>query len=231
MGHLWVKICGLTQPDQAIAVARAGADAIGFICVPTSPRYVTPAQLQALAQALIDQSYGTVERVGVFVDATDDVIAAAVTAGQLTTLQLHGQESPERCHQLHQRHPALRLIKAFRVRSAQVLDAINAYDAVVDAVLLDAYHPESFGGTGNTLDWPTLQAFRPQRPWILAGGLTPENLASALTMLSPTGIDLSSGVEDRPGDKNLERVRQLFVALQRLDARSQPEAGRLKQER
>ncbi|MDA0268755.1 MAG: phosphoribosylanthranilate isomerase [Cyanobacteria bacterium] len=214
MGHPWVKICGLTQPDQAIAVASQGADAIGFICVPASPRYVTVETLQRLGQTLIDQGYGTVERVGVFVDATDDEIAAAITAGQLTTLQLHGQESPERCQQLRQRYPDLRWIKAFRVRSPAVLNTIPTYDAVVDAVLLDAYHPHEFGGTGNTLDWPTLKAFRPRLPWILAGGLTPENIVQALALLSPNGIDLSSGVEDRPGDKNLVRVRQLFAALQ-----------------
>lgn len=213
MGNPWVKICGLMQPAQAIAVAEQGADAIGFICVPTSPRYVTPAQLKSLGQVLIAQGHAAVERVGVFVNATDATLADAITAGQLTTLQLHGQESPQRCQQLRQRYPDLKLIKAFRIRSSAALAAIQSYEAGVDAVLLDAYHPHRLGGTGNTLDWSVLQDFHPQRPWILAGGLTPENIVDALTTLSPDGVDLSSGVEDRPGQKNLGRVQQLFDGL------------------
>lgn len=217
MGYPWVKICGLMHPTEAIAIAEYGADAIGFICVPTSPRYVTSEQLRALGAALIANG-PTVERVGVFVDATDVSLDEAVTAGQLTTLQLHGQESPAHCQQIRQRHPALKLIKAFRIRTPEDLATIQTYGQDVDAVLLDAYHPHLFGGTGKTLDWSALQAFRPQHPWILAGGLTPENIVGALTALSPNGVDLSSGVEDRPGQKNLARVQQLFDTLKDLGA-------------
>lgn len=169
----WVKICGLTQPEQAIAVARQGADAIGFIRAPTSPRYVTLDQLQRMSQGLIDNGYASVERVGVFVDADDPAIAAAIAAGQLTTLQLHGQESPGRCQDLRLRHPEVRLIKALRVRSPAVLHTIPTYEAVVDALLLDAYHPQEFGGTGNTLDWPTLKAFCPPVALDFGGGDSP----------------------------------------------------------
>ena len=217
MGYPWVKICGLMAPEQAITIAQQGADAIGFICVPASPRYVTPAVLKSLGAALF-RGHSAGERVGGFVEASDADIETAVVAGQLTTLQLHGAESPERCQQLRQRYPDLRLIKAFRIRSPEALGQIQPYEAVADAVLLDAYHPQVFGGTGQTLDWSALQAFCSQKPWILAGGLTPDNIVEALTVLSPQGIDLSSGVENRPGDKNLERVQQLFDALQKLDA-------------
>jgi phosphoribosylanthranilate isomerase len=225
MGYPWVKICGLTQPEQAIAIARQGADAIGLICVPTSPRYVTLDQLQRLKEGLISSGYASVERVGVFVDADDQAIAAAITAGQLTTLQLHGQESPERCQEMRLCYPNLRLIKALRVRSPEVLATTPVYESIVDGILLDAYHPDSFGGTGNTLDWSTLQNFRPQCPWVLAGGLTPENIIEALSRMSPDGIDLSSGVENHPGDKNLARVEQLFAILKGLNAPSQSQTG------
>ena len=212
-GNLWVKICGLTDPAETLSVAQAGADAIGFICVPRSPRYVSPAQLPALTQPLQSSPWGVVERVGVFVDATPETLAAYQVGDRLTALQLHGQESPTDCQRLRARYPDLKLIKAFRIRRAADLLAIAAYDDAVDRVLLDAYHPQQLGGTGQTLDWSTLQRFQPRRPWILAGGLTPENVTIALADLAPYGIDLSSGVEINPGHKDLGRVQHLFQGL------------------
>lgn len=214
---LWVKICGLTQAPQAIAVAEHGASAIGFIGVAKSPRYVTPEQIQVISQALIAAGHAQVARVGVFADADIEDVATASAIAQLTTVQLHGQESPAWCAALRQRMPHLGLMKAFRIRDRDDLAAIAAYESSVDAVLLDAYHPHLLGGTGHTLDWGTLQRFRPSVPWILAGGLTPENVGTALTSTAPNGIDLSSGVEIRPGDKDLDKVRRLFEALGHCD--------------
>jgi phosphoribosylanthranilate isomerase len=210
---LWVKICGLTDPAETRPVAQAGADAIGFICVPRSPRYVPPAQLAALTQPLQSFPERLVERVGVFVDATLETLVAYQVGDRLTALQLHGQESPADCQRIRARYPELTLIKAFRIRQATDLAAIAAYDEVVDRILLDAYHPQQWGGTGQTLDWATLQRFQPHHPWILAGGLTPDNVTTALAHLTPYGIDLSSGVEISPGHKDVGQVQRLFEAL------------------
>jgi phosphoribosylanthranilate isomerase len=217
---LWVKICGLTVPEQAVAIARQGSSAIGFIAVPKSPRYVTPLQMQAISEALVAAEYAQVERVGVFVDASLETLEVAVLTGKLTTLQLHGQESPAHCPQIRQRLPEVNLIKAFRIRDDADLAAIRPYESVVDALLLDAYHPHLQGGTGETLNWRSLQTFRPTKPWILAGGLNSDNISEALALLQPDGIDLSSGVELNPGNKCLHQTQRLFTTLSHLQMRS-----------
>ncbi|MEO0984393.1 MAG: phosphoribosylanthranilate isomerase [Cyanobacteria bacterium J06639_14] len=211
---LWVKICGLIVPEQAVAIARIGADAIGLIGVQSSPRYVTPLQMRAISHALIEASFDSVERVGVLVNADVKALAEMVDVGKLTTLQLHGQESPETCTAIRQLYPDLKLIKAFRIKSEADLASTQLYENVVDAILLDAYDPQQLGGTGKTLPWRSLQNFQPRQPWILAGGLKPENIQEALASLTPHGIDLSSGVESSPGNKSLPKVKQLFAALQ-----------------
>jgi phosphoribosylanthranilate isomerase len=204
-----IKICGITQPEQGAAIAHLGADALGFICVAASPRYVTPAQIQAIAQAIPPE----IERVGVFVNAPLAEICDGVTVGQLTGVQLHGEESPEFCRQLRQACPTVTIWKAVRVRSPETLTTLSDYLPLVDALLLDAYHPHLYGGTGHTLDWGSLQTFAPPCPWLLAGGLTPENVATAIAQLHPDGVDVSSGVERSPGDKDLDRVQQLIQAV------------------
>lgn len=222
---LRVKICGITQPEQGRAIALMGATALGFICAPSSPRYVTPQQIAAIVTQLPTQpltGQWVCDRIGVFVDAPLETIEQTVTIGQLNSVQLHGQETPAYCQQLRQRLPQVELIKALRVKSTAALNEAKAYEAWVDALLLDAYHPTLAGGTGQTLDWQALQQFRPAIPWLLAGGLTPDNILEALSQLHPDGIDLSSGVEHSPGNKNLERVQQLFLQLQALQ--TQPEA-------
>jgi len=217
---LWVKICGLTVPDQAVAIARQGSSAIGFIGAPQSPRYVTPLQMQAISEALMAAEYAQVERVGVFVDASLETLEVAALTGKLTTLQLHGQESPAHCQHIRQQLPEVKLIKAFRIRDEADLAAIRPYESVVDALLLDAYHPHLQGGTGETLNWRSLQTFRPAKPWILAGGLNPDNLSEALALLQPDGVDLSSGVELSPGNKCLHQTQRLFTQLSHLQMRS-----------
>jgi len=204
-----IKICGITKPEQGAAIARLGATALGFICVPSSPRYVTPAQIQAV----VAQLPHPVDCIGVFANAEMGEIAPVVAIAGLTGVQLHGSESPEFCQQLRQVLPSQEIIKALRVRSPADLLAAESYIQVVDALLLDAYHPQMLGGTGKTLDWTTLSQFAPSCPWFLAGGLTPDNVLIALSQLQPSGIDLSSGVERSPGDKDLDRVAQLFKKL------------------
>lgn len=212
-----VKICGITKPDQGDAIAKLGATALGFICVPTSPRYVTSAQIRAVVEHLSVN----VDRIGVFANTTIEEVCQTVSAAVLNGVQLHGNESPEFCHQLRQLLPSVELIKALRVQTPESLSQANPYTEAVDTLLLDAYHPIQLGGTGKTLDWTTLRGYNPCRPWLLAGGLTPDNVLDALRQVQPSGIDLSSGVELSPGDKDLARVAQLF---EKLGARKVPKS-------
>lgn len=207
-----VKICGITQVDQAIAIAHQGATDLGFICVAQSPRYVPPDRIAAIVQALSAVQL-RVNTVGVFANATTADVLAVVAQTGLSAVQLHGTESLEQCQQVRSQLPHTRLIKAIRVRSQADLDLALAYAAAVDALLLDAYHPDQLGGTGLTLDWRSLETFAPPCPWLLAGGLRPANIGQALTTLAPQGIDLSSGVEHSPGVKDLALVQQLFVQI------------------
>ncbi len=211
--NMRVKICGITQAEQAIAIARHGATHLGFICVPQSPRYLSPTAIAEITQAL-DAAGVVTKTVGVFADASLVEMADIARQANLSHIQLHGQETLEQCQQLLAELPGIFLIKAIRVRTAADLVRAEAYAPYVDALLLDAYHPQQLGGTGLTLDWDALGSFRPTCPWMLAGGLTPENVSTALSTLRPDGIDLSSGVEQHPGVKDLALVQHLFEQLQ-----------------
>lgn len=204
-----IKICGITKPEQGKAIASFGATALGFICVPTSPRYVNATQIQAVIAHLP----ASIDRIGVFANTTLKEISQVVAATKLTGVQLHGDESPAFCHHLRSLLPDVEIVKALRIRDARALAQAAAYSIYVDTLLLDAYDPQQLGGTGRTLDWRTLQQFQSSLPWFLAGGLTPDNIATALTQLRPHGIDLSSGVERSPGDKDLDKVARLFEQL------------------
>lgn len=210
---LQVKICGITTVAQGRAIAQLGATALGYICVAQSPRYITPDHIAPITATL-----PTVQHFGVFANATLSEMVTVTTTTGLNVIQLHGDETPATCQLLrdalaHAGLHKIKLVKAFRIRTAEDLDTALGYEACVDMLLLDAYHPDQLGGTGKTLDWPTLKAFSPRLPWFLAGGLTPENILTALSQLSPNGIDLSSGVERSPGNKDLAKVRQLFEQL------------------
>ncbi|MEM9217669.1 MAG: phosphoribosylanthranilate isomerase [Cyanobacteria bacterium P01_F01_bin.150] len=216
-----VKICGITQPEQGMAIAQLGATALGFICVSSSPRYVTPHQIQRITKPLLEQPstklnkfLTPVDRVGVFANADLNIIHRTVKVGLLNVVQLHGNESLEFCQQVKAALSTTEVIKAFRIRDQDALVQTYDYATAVDTILLDAYHPTILGGTGHTLDWSILQAFKPSCPWFLAGGLNPGNVADAIAQVHPDGIDLSSGVEDSPGNKNLEKVKHLFQQIQ-----------------
>ena len=204
-----IKICGITSIEQGTEIAKMGATDLGFICVPSSPRYLNLTKLHPLITAL----GSVVNTVGVFADFSVMTIAQVVSITELNTVQLHGNESIEFCHELRDILPETEIIKAWRVRDNGDLDKIAAYSQVVDGLLLDAYHPDALGGTGQTLDWEQLAAFNPPIPWLLAGGLTPDNICTALSQLQPDGIDLSSGVEVAPGNKDLALVDRLFTNL------------------
>ena len=215
-----IKICGITKPDQGRAIAQLGASALGFICVPASPRFVSPLQIQQIVAQLPQPEAGRspIDRVGVFVNSTAADIVETVAIAQLNVVQLHGTESPQFCQTLKAMLPTVELIKAMRVRDPETLTQTIAYLGAIDTLLLDAYLPSAtpgqYGGTGKTIDWEILRQFRPACPWLLAGGLTPDNILAALDQIQPDGVDLSSGVELAPGDKNLIEVERLFTLLQ-----------------
>jgi phosphoribosylanthranilate isomerase len=204
-----IKICGICQPDQGVAIAELGIKTLGFICVPSSPRYVTAEK----ARQILEKLPPDIQTIGVFADANLETIKQVVLATGFTGIQLHGNETTEFCREIKQALPNREIIKALRIQSAESLHNAIAYYSVVDTLLLDAYHPQQLGGTGQTLPWESLKKFKPPCPWFLAGGLTPENVLTALSYLQPDGIDLSSGVERSPGNKDLDKISQLVKVL------------------
>jgi phosphoribosylanthranilate isomerase len=210
-----IKICGITKPEQGKAIAQLGATSLGFVCVPQSPRYILPEQIRLVVDHLPVHplTHASIDRVGVFANATVVEICQVVAIANLNAVQLHGNESPAFCQQLRTTLPEVEILKALRISSSECLTEAEAYLDSIDALLLDAYHPKLLGGTGKTLDWSSLENFRPNCPWLLAGGLNPNNVLDALNQVLPDGIDLSSGVEHSPGDKDLTKVAQLFEQL------------------
>ncbi len=214
---LQVKICGITQVEQGVAIAQSGATALGYICVTQSPRYITPEAIAVITSA-VEAKYPQVQHFGVFANEEIARMVAIARSTNFTTLQLHGSETLALCQLLRDAleisGPSnIQLVKALRIREASDLEEAHRYAPYVDGLLLDAYHPDQLGGTGKTLDWQALKSFSPSCPWFLAGGLTPDNVLSALSQVSPNGIDLSSGVERSPGDKDMEKVRRLFAQI------------------
>ncbi len=205
---LRVKICGITQANQATAITDLGIRTLGFICVRKSPRWIEPPDIATISQALKTHAPAT-RRIGVFAKADLATIQDTVQVGQLTGVQLHGDESLAFAKQVRAALPKVELIKAVRVRGPEDLAMAETFTQTVDALLLDAYHPTQLGGTGHQIDWAMLREFSPTVPWLLAGGLKPDNVVEALNLLQPGGIDLSSGVEHSPGDKDLARVEKL----------------------
>ena len=217
---MYIKICGLTKLDQAQAIAQMGVNAIGFICVPASPRYISASAIGQITTNLIgaESEISDLDLIGVFVNAGIKEICETVEIAGLNAVQLHGDESPEFCIELRSRlakiNTKIKVIKAFRVKNQAGLAQAQLFSEVADALLLDAYDPQMAGGTGKTLDWQMLRDFAPNCDWWLAGGLSPENVEQAIALVSPSGLDVSSGVERSAGDKDLDKV-QKFVAIAR----------------
>lgn len=192
-----VKICGITNLADARAAVEAGADLLGFVFYEKSPRHVTVQAAKAIARQLPPY----VAKVGVFVNASEELVSQALGECGLNVLQFHGDETPEDCVKF-----GVMSMKAFRVRDEESLKALPAYQT--DAWLLDAYTPGVRGGTGATLNWDlAVEAMKFGRPIFLAGGLTPENVAQAVRKVQPFAVDVSSGVEASPGKKDHGKVR------------------------
>jgi len=196
-----VKICGITNREDALAAVEAGAHALGFVFA-ASPRQVTPAQAAEIIAALPP----FVLTVGVFVDAE---VAPTLSRCPLHAVQFHGQESPGVLAGI----TGVRRIKACRVATSADLELLAAYREVADAFLLDARVPGIAGGTGQSFPWPLArEACRFGRPIILAGGLTPENVTAAIAAGRPEAVDVSSGVEASPGRKDPDAMRRFVAA-------------------
>ncbi|MFZ4555197.1 MAG: phosphoribosylanthranilate isomerase [Pseudanabaena sp.] len=220
---MYIKICGLTKLEQAQAIAQMGVNAIGFICVPASPRYISASAIGQITANLIASKseiadLDLLDLIGVFVNASIGEICETVEIAGLNAVQLHGDESPEFCIELRSHltkiNIKVKIIKAFRVKNQAGLAQAQLFSEVADALLLDAYDPQMAGGTGKILDWQMLRDFDPNCDWWLAGGLSPDNVEQAIALVSPNGLDVSSGVERSAGDKDLDKV-QKFVAIAR----------------
>lgn len=197
-----VKICGITNVEDGLAAAAAGADALGFIFYEQSPRYVPVEK----AATVIRDLPAPIVKVGVFVDADEDTVYRAIRECGLNLLQFHGSESPEYCVQF-----GLMSMKAFQVRDALSLTRLT--DFKTDAWLLDAYSPNKLGGTGEKFNWDlAIEARKLGRPIFLAGGLTSENVAEAVRQVEPYAVDVSSGVEASPGKKDYGKVKAFIDA-------------------
>ncbi len=205
---LWIKICGNTSLEDALLAANAGADAVGFVFAP-SPRRVTIDQVAQITPHLP----ATLEKIGVFVDATIEEITATTRACSLTGAQLHSSTSPEKTKKLRAEFgPTLRILRVvyFGPQAAEQA-ASFATDPNIDAILVDSRTATAVGGTGITFDWDaarkTLFGPHSSTKLVVAGGLNPTNVAQAITTLHPWGVDVVSGVESTPGHKDPAKLR------------------------
>ncbi|MBI4323635.1 MAG: phosphoribosylanthranilate isomerase [Chloroflexi bacterium] len=204
---LRVKICGITNVLDALAAVDAGANALGFVFYKRSPRFVTGQSARAIIGALPP----LVAKVGVFVNAPEALVRRMIQQCGLDTLQFHGDETPQFCRAF-----GLKTIKAFRIRDQQSLARLADYTE--EAWLLDSDVPGKLGGTGARFNWELAgEAKKMKRTIILAGGLTPENVAEAIRQVHPYAVDVSSGVESAPGKKDPVKMRN-FIRIARAEA-------------
>jgi len=205
-----IKICGLTTPDAVEAAAKARADFAGFVFCPPSPRHLS----LDTARALTSQAEGRVSRVALFVDADDAEIAETTAAARFEVLQLQGKESPERVAQIKAR-TGLLVWKAVAIATSEDLRRVSDYAGVADMALLDAKTPAGGlpGGLGLSFDWTILQGWKAPCPWGLAGGLNPQNVGDAVRLTGAPLVDVSSGVEERPGLKDPARIAAFCEAV------------------
>ncbi len=210
MADIRVKICGLRSVADVAAVAAAGAAYAGLVFFPKSPRHLTPAAARDLALA----APVGLAKVALTVDADDATLDTIVETVPLDMLQLHGRESPDRVAEVRARY-GLPVMKAVGVADEGDLAAIFDYSTVADQLLIDAKPPRNAvlpGGNGLAFDWRLVAQRRWLRPWMLAGGLTPENVAEAIRLTNARQVDVSSGVESAPGVKDPARIRAFAAA-------------------
>ena len=206
-----IKICGISTPDTLDAVMKARADFVGFNFYPPSPRHVGIDDLAALSARAGDR----LDKVGVYVDPNDTLLATTIAAGALNAIQLHGSETPERAAQVKARF-GLPVWKVLSVATADDVANAKAYAGVADFILFDAKTPKDAqlpGGMGLRFDWSLLNAYRGMTPWGLAGGLKPGNVAEAIRSTGTSLVDTSSGVEICPGSKDKRLIAKFCAAV------------------
>jgi phosphoribosylanthranilate isomerase len=202
-----VKICGITNLEDALLSAKFGADALGFNFYEKSPRYILPEK----AREIIERLPGEILKVGVFVNESKEKILETAETAKLDAIQLHGDETPEFVREL-KAETNLEIIKAFRITNGFRAEDVLKHE--VDAVLLDAFSPKDYGGTGETFDWRIALKVREIVPKMyLAGGLSVENVAEAIANVEPFAVDACSLLEESKGFKNSEKVRDFIFAV------------------
>ncbi len=199
-----VKVCGITRRKDALRAVELGADALGFIFYPKSPRYIPPEKAAEIIRSLPP----FVASVGVFVDASVREIRSAVRTCLLSAAQLHGMESPAYCREI-----SVKVIKAFRVQGNRLPRGISRY--AVDALLLDTFQSGVHGGTGKVFDWDVARRAGRYGKIILAGGLNAGNVREAVESVRPFAVDVSSGVETAPGKKDPKLLEEFFRQVNR----------------
>jgi len=198
-----IKICGITNLEDASYAAECGADALGFNFYGGSPRYVSPERTKEIIEKIPDG----ITTVGVFVNHDALEVKKTVEFCSLDLVQLHGDESPEYCRQF----PSSLLIKAFFPRDEDDLQKVSGYP--VRAILVDAYDPSRYGGTGKRSDWRLAARVKETHPLIIAGGLNRDNIREAIEIVSPHAVDVNSGVESSPGRKDPQKVRTIIEVV------------------
>jgi len=202
-----IKVCGITNQAEAEAIVALGVDALGFIFVRSSPRFIEAEK----AQSIIDCLPPFVNAVGVFMDEEATLVNDIASFCGLTMIQLHGDEPPDYCRAIIRP-----LLKVFRVRE-EALPNLEPYRGVAKGFLLDTYRRDQAGGTGETFNWDVVQRLALPGPLVLAGGLTPDNVGDAIRQTRPFAVDVNSGVETSPGRKDLAQVRHLFTEVHKAD--------------
>ncbi|MEQ9619395.1 MAG: phosphoribosylanthranilate isomerase [Deltaproteobacteria bacterium] len=197
-----IKICGITNREDAMRAAKLGADALGFIFYRGSRRYIDP----GIAARIVGSLPPFITTVGVFVNQSLDEIASLKEKTGIDAVQLHGDESPEFCNAV-----PYKLIKALRIKDNIDREEVELYS--VQAILFDKHSEDSYGGTGRSFNWDILRNLDISKEIILSGGLTPENVCQAMETVKPYGVDVSSGVEDSPGKKNHVKLRKFIEAV------------------
>lgn len=206
-----IKVCGLRRAEDAAMAVELGAWAIGFVFWSKSPRAVTPTAARRIIDSVTARG---ILKVGVFVDATVDEMLAAIDAAKLSAVQLHGAESASTCIEVKARLPNIRVFKALRPRAGEKLDAAT-YAESCDALLVDAHSTIMPGGTGQRADWTAAAEISKIAPLILAGGLNEANVNTALATVRPFALDVSSGLESAPGEKDHSKMRAFFEQARR----------------
>ena len=202
-----VKICGITNKEDALCAAKCGAAALGFIFYPPSPRYIRPADVKKIVRFLPQQ----LVKIGVFVNEKAAEIKRAIEYCGLDMIQLHGDESPEFCREF----PSAQVIKAVELKNEA--DFVYAKSYHVGAILVDSRHAGLYGGTGRKANWELACRVKNKKPLILSGGINEKNIAEAMKTVVPVALDINSGVESEPGKKDHAKLARIFDIIRHVD--------------